>query len=155
MTYIGLTLERFCGVWVFNLKNRQHSIMWRWGVSSKKQDGGWIKICEIFCGKSLKKELLIDTTFDPCYFWWDSPFMVFKKFGVEGIEFVSCIHGSLAPHGPRWLWENLTLRLPPIINMAQQEVNYCLNHDEARYQSTTEHLYIYKKTPQNIRILYV
>jgi len=28
----------------------------------------------MFCGKSLKKELSIDTTFDPCYFLWDSPF---------------------------------------------------------------------------------
>ena len=75
MTYIGLTLERFCGVWVlFNLKNTQHSIIWRWGVLSKKQDGDWIKICEIVCGKSLKEDLSIDTTFDPCYFSWDSPF---------------------------------------------------------------------------------
>ena len=31
-------------------------------------DGSRIKICEIFCGKSLKKELSIDTTFDPGYF---------------------------------------------------------------------------------------
>ena len=31
-------------------------------------------MCVIFCGKSLKKELWIDTTFDPCYFSWDSPF---------------------------------------------------------------------------------
>ena len=28
--YIGLTLERFCGVWVCNKKNTQHSIIWRW-----------------------------------------------------------------------------------------------------------------------------
>ena len=42
----------------------------------KKQDGGWIKVCEIFCGKSLKKELSIDTTFDPCYFSCDRPFNV-------------------------------------------------------------------------------
>jgi len=34
----------------------------------KKQDGGGIKICEIFSGKSLKKDLSIDTTFDPCNF---------------------------------------------------------------------------------------
>ena len=32
------------------------------------------KICEIFSGKSLKEDLLIDTTFDPCYFSWDSTF---------------------------------------------------------------------------------
>ena len=25
--YIGLTLERFCGVWVFTLKSSQHSII--------------------------------------------------------------------------------------------------------------------------------
>ena len=35
----------------------------------KKQDGGWIKICEIFFGKSLKEDLSIDTTLDPCYFF--------------------------------------------------------------------------------------
>jgi len=29
----------------------------------------------MFCGKSLKKERSIDTTFDPCYFSWDSPFI--------------------------------------------------------------------------------
>ena len=40
----------------------------------KKQDGGWIKICETFSTKSLKEVLSIDTTFDPCYFSWDSPF---------------------------------------------------------------------------------
>ena len=40
----------------------------------KKQDGGWIKICEIFPGKRLKEGLSIDTTFDPCYFSWDCPF---------------------------------------------------------------------------------
>ena len=33
-----------------------------------------MKICEIFCGNSLKEDLSIDTTFDPCYFSWDSPF---------------------------------------------------------------------------------
>jgi len=31
---------------------------------------------KFFCGKSLKKELSIDTTFDPCYFSWDSPFKI-------------------------------------------------------------------------------
>ena len=40
----------------------------------KKQDGSWIKICEIFSGKSLKEDLLIDATFDPCYFSWESTF---------------------------------------------------------------------------------
>ena len=35
-----------------------------------------MKICEIFSGKSLKKDLPIDTTFAPCYFSWDSPFKV-------------------------------------------------------------------------------
>ncbi len=40
----------------------------------QKQDGGWIKICKTFPGNSLKEDLLIDTTFDPCYFTWDSPF---------------------------------------------------------------------------------
>ena len=40
----------------------------------KKHDGGRIKICETFSGNSLKKDLSIDTNFDPCYFSWDSPF---------------------------------------------------------------------------------
>ena len=40
----------------------------------KKQDGGWIKICEFISSKSLKEDLSIDTTFDPCYFLWDSTF---------------------------------------------------------------------------------
>ena len=43
-------------------------------TQQSKQDGGRIKFCEIFCGKSLKEDLSIDTTFDPCYFSWDSPF---------------------------------------------------------------------------------
>ena len=40
----------------------------------KKQDGGRIKICETFSRNSLREDLSIDTTFDPCYFLWDSPF---------------------------------------------------------------------------------
>ena len=68
MTYIGLTLERFCGVWVFHLKSTQHSIISRWAVLFKKQDGGQIKICKTFSGNSLKEDLSIDTTFGPCYF---------------------------------------------------------------------------------------
>ena len=39
-----------------------------------KKDGGRIKICETFSGNSLKEDLSIDTTFDPCYFSRDSPF---------------------------------------------------------------------------------
>ena len=33
-----------------------------------------MNICETFSGNSLKEDLSIDTTFDPCYFSWDSPF---------------------------------------------------------------------------------
>ena len=44
------------------------------GSLCKKQDGGLIKIFETFSGNSLKEDLSIDTTFDPCYFSWDSPF---------------------------------------------------------------------------------
>ena len=40
-----------------------------------------MKICEIFSGKSLKEDLSIDTTFDPCYFSWDSPFNLFLIWG--------------------------------------------------------------------------
>ena len=40
----------------------------------KKPDGGRIKIFETFSGISLKEDLSIDITFDPCYFSWDSPF---------------------------------------------------------------------------------
>ena len=32
-----------------------------------------MKICETFSSSSLKEDLSIDTTFDPCYFSWDSP----------------------------------------------------------------------------------
>ena len=49
-----------------------YSIIWRWAVLCKKQDGSWIKIYEIFSGKSLNEDLSIDTTFDP--FSWDSTF---------------------------------------------------------------------------------
>ncbi len=52
------------------------SIIWRWTVLCKKQDGGWIKICEIFSGTSLKEDLSIDTTFDPCYFCETVPLTV-------------------------------------------------------------------------------
>ena len=45
----------------------------------KKKDGGRIKISEIFSGKSLKEDLSIDTTFDPCYFLWDSPFKLLPQ----------------------------------------------------------------------------
>ena len=34
----------------------------------KKKDGAQIKIWETFSGNSLKEDLLIDTTLDPCYF---------------------------------------------------------------------------------------
>ena len=50
------------------------------------------------------------------------------KMFTDGLCGGACIAGW----PPRWFLGNLTLRLPPIINMAQQEVNYCLNHDEAR-----------------------
>ena len=33
-----------------------------------------MKVCETFSGNSLKEDLSIDTTFDPFYFSWDSPF---------------------------------------------------------------------------------
>ena len=72
--WIPLTLKIFLLHGYFLKKSTQHSIIWRWIVLCIKQDGGRINICEIFCGKSLKKELSIDTTFDPCYFSWDSPF---------------------------------------------------------------------------------
>ena len=37
-----------------------------------------MKIGEICCGKSLKENLSIDTTFNPSYFSWDSPFKIKK-----------------------------------------------------------------------------
>ena len=88
MTYIGLTLETFCGGWVFNYKKygTHHSIIWRWAVLCKKQDGGQIKICETFSGSSLKEYLSIDTTFDPCYFSWDSPFKGRQKASSRAAE---------------------------------------------------------------------
>ena len=51
-----------------------HSIIWCWAVLWKIQDGDWIKICETFSGNSLKEDLSIDASFDPCYFLWDSAF---------------------------------------------------------------------------------
>ena len=72
-----LTLKNSFAVLVFCLKkSTQHSIIWRWAVFCKKQDGGRIKICETFSGNSLKEDLLIDTTFDPCKFSWGSPFKI-------------------------------------------------------------------------------
>jgi len=44
------------------------------GSLRKKKDGGRIKICETFSSNGLKEDLSIDTTFDPCYFLWESPF---------------------------------------------------------------------------------
>ena len=69
-------------------KSTQHSIIWRWTVLCKKQDGGRIKICEIFCGKSLKVDLLIDTTFDPCYFSWDSPFKKNQNIPLKSLHII-------------------------------------------------------------------
>ena len=41
MTYIGLTLERFCGVWVFTLKEVHNVLLYEAGqFYIKKQDGG-------------------------------------------------------------------------------------------------------------------
>ena len=51
----------------------------RWAVLGQKQDGGQLKISETFSGSSLKEDLSIDTSFDPCYFSWDSPFNVIFK----------------------------------------------------------------------------
>ena len=69
-----MTLEIFCSVWVF--KKKVHNILLydAGQFYVKKQDGGRIKICETFSGNSLKEDLSIDTTFDPCYSLWDSPF---------------------------------------------------------------------------------
>ena len=75
------TLKIFFAYGYSMKKSTQHSIIWRWAVLCKKQNGGWIQICEIFTGKSIKEDLLIDTTFDPCYLSWDSTFniLVFNK----------------------------------------------------------------------------
>ena len=63
-----LTLKIFFAYGYSIKKSSQHSIIWRWAVLCKKQDGGWIKICETFSGNSLKEDLSIDTTFDPVSF---------------------------------------------------------------------------------------
>ena len=55
-------------------KYMYHSIIYAEQFYVKK-NGGWIKICEIFPGKSLQEDLSIDTTFDPCYFSWDSTYL--------------------------------------------------------------------------------
>ena len=61
--------------------------------NKKKQDGGRIKIYETFSSNSLKEDLSIDTTFDPCYFSWDSPFKV----------------GTVGTYLPYYFHPNLTL----------------------------------------------
>ena len=67
----------------------------------KKQDGGRIKICETFSRNSLKEDLSIDTTFDPCYFSWDSPFKKAKK--NSGIDFGNIKNWSFQHRGPTFL----------------------------------------------------
>ena len=80
-------------------KSSQHSIIWRWAVLCKKQDGGRIKICETFSGKSFKEDLSIDTTFDPCYFLWDSPFKVFS-FNLKSIlKLLDILHFIFRTYG--------------------------------------------------------
>ena len=70
-----LTLKIFLPYGYFLKKSTQHSNIWHWAVlRKKKQDGGRIKICESFSGNSLKEDISVYTTFDPCYFSWDSPF---------------------------------------------------------------------------------
>jgi len=69
-----LTLKIFLSYGYFILKSSQRSVIWRWAVLRKKTRWRPNKICEIFCGKSLKEDLSINTTFDPCCFSWDSPF---------------------------------------------------------------------------------
>ena len=53
------------------LLNKVHNILYydAGQFYVKKQDGGRIKICETFSGNSLKEDLSIDTTFDPCLFF--------------------------------------------------------------------------------------
>ena len=71
--YIGLTLERFAA-YGYSIKKIHNILLYdAEQFYVKKQDGGRIKICEIFPGKSLKEDISIDTTFDPYYFSWDSP----------------------------------------------------------------------------------
>ena len=90
-------------VWVFIKKYIYHSIIWPCAVLCKKQDCDWIKICEIFFGKSLKEGLSIYTTFDPCYFSWDGTFkdsfFLYVSFLLSGVRcpftkanFYTCLH---------------------------------------------------------------
>ena len=53
------------------LLNKVHNILYydAGQFYVKKQDGGWIKIGEIFSGKSLKEDLSICTTFNPLLFF--------------------------------------------------------------------------------------
>ena len=81
------TLKIFLTYWYSIKKYIYHSIIWRWAVLCKKQDGGWIKICEIFPGKSFKEDLSIDTTFDPSYFSWDCPFKANNLWGKNRFLF--------------------------------------------------------------------
>ena len=69
MTYIGLTLETFCGIWVFNLKSSQHSTVLYDAeqLYVKNKMAAELK-SETFSGNTIKEGLSIDTTFDPLFF---------------------------------------------------------------------------------------
>jgi len=59
---MGIYLKKFTTFYYMTLKSFMEKTKWQ------PNKNLWN-----FCGKSLKKGLLIDTTFDPCYFSWDSP----------------------------------------------------------------------------------
>ena len=70
ITYIGLTLGRFCGVWVPYAIKKIHNILFydpgQFYVKDKMAaEQKSVNPCS---GYSLKEDLSIDTTFDPRYF---------------------------------------------------------------------------------------
>ena len=143
--FLGPIDANFFFVYGYSIKKYiYHSIIWRWAVLCKKQDGGWIKICEIFSGKSLKEDLSIDTTFDPWYFLWDSSFKRWwlgnfflpNKLGIyNGVPKVTARgllwplefsqHGTVAVSGlspqSRWCWATQSLPLWVLLWPKQNE----------------------------------
>ena len=77
------------------LKKVHNILLYDAGQFYIKKDGGRIKICETFSDSSLKEDLLIDTTFDPCYLSWDSPF--------KGVDRVGGGHRATAQWGKIWV----------------------------------------------------
>ena len=61
-----------------------------------------MKISVTYSGNSLKEDLSIDTTFDPCYFSWDSPFKGLAELSLKVGTYLTVPTHTL---GPGWFVE--------------------------------------------------